>query len=236
MMETANISNELTKSGEGRAYPWREDVRVPDPPSTAGTPVAIAAASPAGASPSFYKPPWYSADRRSFTNDCEEDAVQQGGGVAAQQAPAAAGPAQPAGAAVAGQAGAVNSTTRWASDAVNLAGKSDLQNRWSAPASAATPAGWGAPPGWSEAEHLFFLCSDYGIAQFFDDFQRERKYARMVEVLAFLHFTFAVLEAWAEKYHAPLGVLDVLVKALNVSSEGQKVRPPRGAAPHPASR
>ena len=122
------------------------------------------------------------------------------------------------------------------SDAVNLAGKSDLQNRWSAPASAATPAGWGAPPGWSEAEHLFFLCSDYGIAQFFDDFQRERKYARMVEVLALLHFTFAVLEAWAEKYHAPLGVLDVLVKALNVSSEGQKVRPPRGAAPHPASR
>ena len=44
MMETANISSELTESGEGRAYPWREDVRVPDP-STADTPAAVAAAS-----------------------------------------------------------------------------------------------------------------------------------------------------------------------------------------------
>ena len=61
------------------------------------------------------RPAWYSAaDRRTFTNDCEEDTVQQGGGVAAQQAPAAAGPARPAGAAVAGPVGAVNLATRWA--------------------------------------------------------------------------------------------------------------------------
>ena len=83
MMETANISSELTESGEGRAYPWREDVRVPDPSTWYGgytggrrrrisyfkigscgriTLYAIAHFT--------RRPAWYSAaDRRTFTNE-----------------------------------------------------------------------------------------------------------------------------------------------------------------------
>ena len=221
MMNTAQIKNEPTLTGEGRHWPYNEDVLA----SSASTSVpvgaiavAAAAAAPAPA-PEEYNSPWYAPEGRSFTNapdvedtPDEEDAAQPGGGAVARTVNTVS------------SVRSFDSQPRWASKEVNLAAKSGVPHGWSAPASATAPASWSVPPGWTEPEPLFFLCSDYGIAQFYDDLQRQHKYGRMVEVLALLHFTFAALEAWVEKYHAPLGVIEVLFATLNVSSDAQTVR------------
>ena len=72
-----------------------------------------------------------------------------------------------------------------------------------------------------EAERLFLKCSDYGIDWFINDYQRDAEWPRMVDCLALLHFTFGVAEAFVERYHGPLDILEDCMECLDISSAKQ---------------